>query len=118
LLFLIVEQSLRVYSHSPEGGGLIFVTGLPRSGTTLLYDFLALHKSNITTRNKLNPLDQEWVPKGSMRYGAEHECLRRMCGKEDGYIRIARYDRARLDIRNYDQSVPLNGCLIKIQETY
>uniref|UniRef100_A0A7S3JTT2 Sulfotransferase domain-containing protein n=1 Tax=Aureoumbra lagunensis TaxID=44058 RepID=A0A7S3JTT2_9STRA len=44
-----------------------------------------------------------------MRYGAEHECLRRMCGKEDGYIRIARYDRARLDIRNYDQSVLRKG---------
>ena len=101
-----------------SGGGsphihLIFILGLPRSGTTLLTDFILDHPdvldmlSNSSSGRILETstgesATDEYEPYGSQPYRGSRRCLQGMCGPEsDSYVNRAVEDIHRWDCNAY-----------------
>ena len=80
---------------------ILFVAGLPRSGTTLLEVFLGVHGDNaVVPLANTRAATNEYRPEGSLIYGGSHHCLRDMCGA-NGYVTKAHRDHARHDCAAY-----------------
>ena len=90
-----------VMSGREAGSGtsqsIVFVTGLPCSGTTLVDQFLGLHpevlplwsldKASLMPWQHVNPSStHEWSPPGSRPYGGSGNCLDNMCNALAVYV--------------------------------
>lgn len=83
---------------------LLFVTGLPRSGTTLLEIFLSKHGQYMLplalTGTEHERDTQEFWPPGGEDYGGSFDCLQPMCGPY-GYVSRAHQDAYHHDCSHY-----------------
>ena len=82
---------------------LIFVIGLPRSGTTLVNTFIKEHAEvlGLLDADRLSATD-EWAPASAYAYGGSKSCLGPMCGEqENSYLHLADYDHARWNCTLY-----------------
>ena len=80
---------------------ILFVTGLPRSGTTLLEVFLEKHTSDLMIPLASSRADtKEYWPEGGMDYGGSGECLTRFCGQH-GYVTQAHRDHVHHNCQAY-----------------
>lgn len=81
---------------------LIFLSGLPHSGTTLLARFLALHPEIYVmaewNTSAWSNKTMEWRPNGALQYGGSGACLANMCGK---YLENSTHDVARTTVEHY-----------------
>ena len=89
---------------------LIFLTGLPRSGTTLLAEFISLHSEVHFNTNHGGTSIMEYVPYGAIPYGGSAECLSRMCV---AYANKRHVDFARHNVSKY---VSTNHSTIAIKD--
>ena len=102
----MVQPDQHYVSLASEGGALrlIFVQGLPRSGTTLVTDFIRRHAEvDLMFDNKnhyRNTRNDEFAPVGATGYGGSRDCLNRMCG-EGGYASNFTHDAARWNCNAY-----------------
>ena len=103
----MVQPDQHYVSLASEGGALrlIFVQGLPRSGTTLVTDFISRHAEVdlMFNSHRAHPWDKytdEFEPVGALDYGSSHGCLSQMCGK-GGYASRFTHDAARWDCSAY-----------------
>ena len=77
---------------------LLFVSGLPRSGTTLVESFVTSHAGTVSLAGKdgnAKKPTHEWRPRGSLDYGGSTNCLLDMCGE---YLS----GDSRRDVRRWD----------------
>ena len=80
---------------------IIFVAGLPRSGTTLLEVFMGEHGDNaVVPLASTGAATNEYRPDGSLDYGGSSHCLTDMCGA-NGYVTKAHRDHTRHDCAAY-----------------
>ena len=77
---------------------LIFLTGLPRSGTTLLAEFISLHSEVHFNTNHGGTSIMEYVPDGAIPYGGSAGCLSPMCV---AYVKKRHVDFARHNVSKY-----------------
>jgi drug/metabolite transporter (DMT)-like permease len=80
---------------------LLIVTGLPRSGTTLVQMFMAQHDIFLPLVST-GASTSEFEAPGSMAYGGSKECLTKMCGVH-GYVSRAQNDK-RVQCMTYVQA--------------
>ena len=90
-------------SAKPPSIELIFVVGLPRSGTTLLTLFLKEHAGvkGLLSADGIGSVTEEWEPLGSMSYGGSYNCLSDMCSDES---KSYASDRAHRDVHRWNCS--------------
>ena len=96
-----MSTGLLLAKHSIE---LIFVVGLPRSGTTLLTLFLKEHAGvkGLLSADGIGSATEEWMPRGSLSYGGSRGCLSAMCAdKSDAYTSRAQRDMHRWNCSAY-----------------
>ena len=88
---------------------IIFVMGLPHSGTTLVTDFLQRHPevAGVLESHKQSDIGaeiMEFGPNGSLHYGGAVNCLEGMCGAAaNSYVSRADQDSHRWDCIGYAQ---------------
>lgn len=84
---------------------LIFVQGLPRSGTTLVTRFIEMHDEVLGVARYAPGIQRdadEYCPGGSLAYSGSRECLTLMCGAQNNsYVHRVAADHRRFDCRPY-----------------
>ena len=111
----MVQPDQHSVSLAAEAGALrlIFVQGLPRSGTTLVTDFISRHAEVdlMFNSHRAHPWDKatdEFEPVGAKEYGGSSGCLNPMCG-EGGYAGRATHDAARWNCKAYVTQAQMQG---------
>jgi hypothetical protein len=111
----MVQPDQHYVSLASEGGALrlIFVQGLPRSGTTLVTDFIRRHAEVdlMFNSHRAHPSDtdtDEFAPVGAKDYGGSKDCLSPMCG-EGGYAGRFTHDAARWNCKAYVTQAQMQG---------